>query len=339
MPGRFSRLLEKPISRREKDRGTGAANTAPERFSAATAEKSHGAGRRTIRRIGVPACTAALVVAPLLLSAASVQAGESAPRILSLAPGLTEIAFAAGAGELLVGTVEFSDYPEAAKRVPRVGDAWRVDLEHVLALRPDVVLAWPTGTPATTVARLRKLGLKVVEVPTQRLADVPVALRRVGRISGTASRAEAAAREFETRVAQQRATYARRTPLSVFIEIDDEPVYTVNGRHVISEIVELCGGRNVFADLPQLAPPIAIEAVLAADPQVILSTDDTIADPRALWQRWPRLRALQAGTVYSLSSDLVTRASPRLAEGVEVTCQTLERARGEYLRRGNAPSD
>lgn len=286
-----------------------------------------------MRRIGAPAGTAALVVATWILTAASAQGAESAPRILSLAPGLTEIAFAAGAGSMLVGTVEFSDYPEAAKQVPRVGDAWRVDLERVLALRPDVVLAWPTGTPATTIARLRKLGLDVVEVPTQRLADVPAALRQVGRIAGTASQADAAARQFETRVAQQRATYAQRAPVSVFIEIDDEPVYTVNGRHVISEIVALCGGRNVFADLPQLAPPIAIEAVLAADPQVIVSTDDTIADPRALWQQWPRLRAVQAGTVYSLSSDLVTRASPRLAQGVEVTCQALERARQAYRTR------
>ncbi len=121
--------------------------------------------------------------------------------------------------------------------------------------------------------------------------------------------------------------YAQRPPLSVFIQIDDEPIYTVNGRHVISEIVVLCGGRNVFADLPQLAPPISAEAVLAADPQVILSTDDTIANPLELWNRWPRMRAVRSGNVFKLSSDLVTRASPRLAQGVEVTCSALERAR------------
>ena len=268
-----------------------------------------------------------------MLGATGAVAADRAPRLLSLAPGLTEIAFAAGAGDLLVGTVEWSDYPEAAKRVPRVGDAWRVDLERVLALEPDVVLAWPTGTPAATIAQLRRLGLEVVEVPTQRLADVPAALRRLGRIAGTPARAETAAREFEARVARQRRAYADRTPLSVFIEIDDEPVYTVNGRHVISEIVELCGGRNVFADLPQLAPPISTEAVLAADPQVIVTTDDTIADPFALWRQWPRLRAVRTGTVYSLSSDLVTRASPRLADGVEATCETLERAREKYRPR------
>ena len=278
------------------------------------------------------AAIATLIIA--LVPGAAAEAAADPPRLLSLAPGLTEIAYTAGAGGLLVGTVEYSDYPDAARRLPRVGDAWRVDLERVLALKPDVVLAWPTGTPNATIAQLRQLGLNVVEVPTQRLADVPVALRQLGRIAGTQGAAERAAREFETRVGQQRATYARRAPLTVFIEIDDEPVYTVNGRHVISEIVELCGGRNVFADLPQLAPPIATEAVLAADPQVIVTTDDTIADPVAIWRQWPRLRAVRAGTVYSLSSDLVTRASPRLAQGVEVTCRALDQAREVYRRPG-----
>ena len=281
---------------------------------------------------------AAIVPGGFLSAAVAADAATTAaphkPRIISLAPNLTEIAYAAGAGSLLVGTVEFSDYPVAAKAVPRVGDAWRVDPERVLELRPDVVLVWPTGTPATTVSRLRSLGLNIVEVPTQSLADVPRALRQVGRLAGTLPAAERTAQDFETRVAQQRAQYARRPPLSVFIQIDDEPIYTVNGRHVISEIVALCGGRNVFAGLPQLAPPISAEAVLAADPQVILSTDDTIANPLELWQHWPRMKAVRSGNVFKLSSDLVTRASPRLAQGVEVTCSALERARA---RLASAP--
>jgi iron complex transport system substrate-binding protein len=267
-------------------------------------------------------------LAPALLLASGLAAAAPPLRLISLAPNLTEIAYAAGAGSMLVGTVEFSDYPAAAKAVPRVGDAWRVDPEQVLALRPDVVLVWPTGTPEATITRLRSLGLNVVDVPTQSLADVPRALRQVGRLAGTLPVAEATARDFEARVARQRARYAELPPLEVFIQIDDEPIYTVNGRHVISEIVVLCGGRNVFADLPQLAPPISTEAVLAADPQVILSTDDTIAEPQQFWQRWPRLRAVRSGNVYKLPSDLVTRAAPRLAQGVEVTCAALERARG-----------
>jgi iron complex transport system substrate-binding protein len=250
-----------------------------------------------------------------------------APRLISLAPNLTELAYAAGAGGLLVGTVEWSDYPAAARSLPRVGDAWRLDYERVLALRPDVVLAWPGGTPASVVERLRSLGLEVIDVPGQRLADVPAALRQLGQLAGTQAVAEGAAVGFERRIEAARAAHDGARSLTVFIQVDDVPVYTVNGRHVISEVVELCGGRNVFASLPQLAPSIAVEAVLAADPQVIVSTDDSIADPLAQWRRWPRLHAVQAGTVYSLPSDLVTRASPRLADGVRVTCEALDRAR------------
>jgi len=267
------------------------------------------------------------VLALALLWASAGSAAAALPRIVSLAPNLTEIAYAAGAGAALVGTVEYSDFPAAARALPRVGDAWRVDMERVLALHPDLVLVWPSGTPEAVIEQLRRLGMKVVAVPTYRLADVPAALRSIGAIAGSTALAERAAQEFERDVAAQRANHAHRTALSVFIQIDDEPVYTVNGEHVISEVVQLCGGRNIFARLPQIAPPVALESVLQLDPQVIVSTDDTIADPRAQWLRWTRLKAVRAGTIYSLPSDLVARATPRLAQGVRATCDALDDAR------------
>jgi iron complex transport system substrate-binding protein len=251
------------------------------------------------------------------------------PRIISLAPNLTELAYAAGAGATLVGTVEYSDYPDAARALPRVGDAWRVDPERVLALKPDLVLAWASGTPVDTITRLESLGLRVVSIPTYRLADVAAALRTIGKIAGTSAVAEASATAFDASVRQLRADHAGAPVVSVFIEIDDEPLFTVNGRHVISEIVELCGGRNVFAELPQLAPPVSLEAVLARDPQVILSTDDTIADPLALWLRWTRIAAVRDGTIYSMSSDTLTRATPRLADGAREVCAALDDARAK----------
>ena len=269
----------------------------------------------------------AVLLAAALCSA--VTAAAERPRIVSLAPNLTEITYAAGAGPALVGTVEYSDYPEAARSLPRVGDGWRIDLEQVLALRPDIVLAWSSGTPAATIERLRATGLRVVEVPTFRLADVPAALRLVGELAGTRAAAESAAARFDAQVQRLRRQHAGARPVRVFIEIDDEPLFTVNGRHIISEVAGLCGGRNVFAGLPQIAPQVDVEAVLASDPDVILSTDDTIADPRAQWLAWPQLRAVRLGTIYSLSSDTVTRASPRLAQGAADVCAALDAARGK----------
>jgi len=268
---------------------------------------------------------AAVLVVALLGAASSALAAP--PRIVSLAPNLTELAYAAGAGSALVGTVDYSDFPAAARSLPRVGDAWRVDLERVLALHPDLVLVWPSGTPQATVERLEQLGLRTVAVPTYRLADVPAALRQIGMLAGSRDLAERAAESFEQDIAAQRAAHAGAARVSVFIEIAAEPVFTVNGRHVISEMVELCGGRNVFADLPQLAPPIATEAVLARDPEVILSADEAATDPRRQWSRWDRLKAVRAGTVYALPADLVVRATPRLAQGVAATCAALDDAR------------
>ncbi len=222
---------------------------------------------------------AALVVALLLAGAAAHSSPRPRPRIVALAPHLTELVYAAGAGDLLVGVVEYSDYPEAARTLPRVGDAWQVDMERVLLLEPDVVLTWASGTPESVIERLESLKLNRREIATFRLADVSAALRTIGEIAGTVGAAEAAAKHFEGEIADLRRAHAGAQPLRVFIQLDDQPVYTVNGRHIISEVVELCGGRNVFAALPQLAPPVTLEAVIAANPEVIVSTDDTIADP------------------------------------------------------------
>jgi iron complex transport system substrate-binding protein len=272
----------------------------------------------------------------LLLLVAAMPAGAAERlRIVSLAPSLTEIAFAAGAGTALVGTVEYSDYPAAARRLPRVGDGWSVDVERVLALRPDVVLAWASGTPQTTIERLEAVGLRVVAVPTFRLADVPAALRLVGRLAGTPALAEDAATHFDDEVDRLRRQHAGAPVLTVFIQIDDQPLFTVGGRHVLSEVVELCGGRNVFADLGQVAPQVDVEAVLARDPQVILSTDDTVADPAAMWRRWPQLKSVRAATIYPLPSDLVARATPRLAQGVAATCSALDDARRRLTPRAD----
>jgi iron complex transport system substrate-binding protein len=269
-----------------------------------------------------------LVIVAAALGSAVAAAAER-PRIVSLAPNLTEIAYAAGAGPALVGTVEYSDYPAAARQLPRVGDGWRIDYEQVLALRPDVVLAWTSGTPTQTIERLRALGLRVVAVPTFRLADVPAALRLVGDLAGSRRQADAAAAQFDAEVQRLRREHARALPVRVFIAIDDAPLFTVNGDHIISEVVDLCGGRNVFAELPQIAPQVDVEAVLASDPDVILSTDDTIADPRAQWLAWPKLRAVRFGTIYALPSDTVTRAAPRLADGAAEVCAALDSARGK----------
>jgi iron complex transport system substrate-binding protein len=268
----------------------------------------------------------------MLLVAAAAHAAPP-QRIVSLAPHLTELAFTAGAGDRIVATVEYSNHPEAARSIPRIGDAFRVDLERLVALRPEAVLVWETGTPAPTIERIRALKLRVVPFQTQRLADVAMVLREIGRLAGTSEVAERAAADYERHIQQLRATYRDRVPVRVFIEVDDRPLYTVNGQQIISEIVELCGGRNVFADLNELAPAISIEAVIAANPQAIISTDDTVPDAAAEWARWRHIDAVRTGNVYTLRSDDIARATTRLTVGAEAVCGTLDKARQRLQAR------
>ena len=264
-----------------------------------------------------------------LLVLLALLAGAAAPpqRIVSLAPHLTELAFTAGAGDRIVATVEYGDHPAAARTIPRIGDAFRVDLERLVALRPDAVLVWESGNPAPTIERIRALKLPVVAFRTQRLEHVATALREIGRLAGTSEIAERAAADYERRIQELRDSYRNRTPLRVFIEVDDRPLYTVNGKQIISEIVELCGGRNVFADLNELAPAIGIEAVIAANPQAIISTDDTVPDAAAEWSRWRHIEAVRTGNVYTLRSDDIARATTRLTVAAEAVCRTLDTAR------------
>jgi iron complex transport system substrate-binding protein len=277
---------------------------------------------------------ALLWIAALLMPLQGVFA-EPATRIVSLAPHLTELAFAAGAGDRIVATVEYSDSPEAARRIPRIGDAFLIDFERVLALRPDVVLAWNTGTPPATIERLQRFGLRVELLSTPRLHDVAVAVRRIGEIAGTQSEAESAAETFERDIAALRAGYRDREPVTVFVQINERPLYTVNDQHIISEIVALCGGRNVFGNLKDLAPAIGLEAVIAAKPQAILSVDESQPDAARAWQAWKHVPAVRARNIFDLPSDDLARPSTRLATGARAMCHALDTARDRL--RGTRP--
>jgi len=248
-------------------------------------------------------------------------------RIVSLAPNLTELAFAAGAGSRVVGTVEFSDEPEAAKKIPRVGDAFRVDIERILAMKPTLVLAWTTGTPRPTIDRLRALGLNVREFATQRVADVPRVVRELGTLTMTQAIANDAATRFEQAMAALHMRYSKRPSIGVFLQVNTRPLYTVNSRQIMSELVTLCGGHNVFADLNQLAPQISFESVIARDPQVVISTDHAQIDAFTEWRKWPQVRAVRSGNLYSLPANDLTRATTRLPQGAKALCEVLETAR------------
>jgi iron complex transport system substrate-binding protein len=259
-----------------------------------------------------------------------VRLAAPAARIVTLAPHLAEIAFAAGAGEKLVGAVRFSDFPAAAQRLLRVGDAASIDVEGILLLQPDLVLAWKSGNRLDDVARLERLGLRVYVTEPLRLSDVPRLIRAVGALAGTTQSAQSAARAFERRIAALRAQFARRRPLRVFYEIWHRPLLTVNGGHMISDVIALCGGVNVFSDAPLLTPSVSLESVLAARPDAIVGGGSgvTAEEFMAQW-RAHGIEALRDMPLIYITPDEIQRATPRIADGARAICDGLEQVRSK----------
>jgi iron complex transport system substrate-binding protein len=287
----------------------------------------------------IPRVSILLLAAALAAPAAPASQGEddrgvavSAPakavRIAALSPHLVEIAYAAGAGNRLAAVVRYSDYPQAAARLPRVGDASRLDIERILALKPDLVLAWKSGNPAHDLERLERIGFPVFVTEPRRLTDIARLIRVVGALAGTESTAEPAASAVERELEALRLRYASGRAVRVFYEIWHRPLLTVNGAHLISDVLTLCGGRNVFARAPVLTPSVSLEAVIAARPEVVLG-GSSASRPGELEREWRTApaAALRALPVRYVPPDIIQRQTPRIVEGARVICEHLEEVR------------
>jgi iron complex transport system substrate-binding protein len=254
-----------------------------------------------------------------------------AARIVSLAPHITEALFAAGAGDRIVGTVGYSDHPEGAKRIARIGDALSLDLERIAALRPDVLIVWDGGNAPRQIDALQALRLPIYRDRPATLADVARSIEQFGRLAGTSDAARPVAEDIRRRVAELRAAFGTRPVVPVFYQIWQRPLMTVGGAHAISDVIALCGGRNVFGDLRTLAPTVEVEAVIAADPEVIgtSGTPTSAGDSLAQWRKWPRLTATARENFFVLPPEHLNRLGPRMVEGAEALCTFLERARAK----------
>jgi iron complex transport system substrate-binding protein len=281
----------------------------------------------------------------LLLAATTAHAGPSvvddsgtrvalaqpAGRIVSLAPHATELLFAVGAGERIVATVSYSDHPEAAKSLPRVGSYDNVNVEAVLAHDPDLVVAWKSGNPADQIERLQALDLPVYVNEPRSLEGIAASLRRLAVLAGVPDQGRAAAEDFRARLANLRAAHAGAEPVRVFYQVWNDPLMTVNGDHVITDVIRGCGGRNVFAGLGPIAPRVGVESVLERQPTAIVASGMDASRPEWLdmWREWPELRAVARDWLFHVPPDLIQRHTPRILDGMERLCEQLDRVRRE----------
>ncbi len=248
-----------------------------------------------------------------------------AVRIISLAPHITELLYAAGAGPAVVGVSTWSDYPPAAKKLPIVADGSRLELERIIDLQPDLVIAWKSGSSARQLARLRKLGLIVFESEPRSYEDIARSLERFGRLAGSTEGKKAAAR-FRDSLQDLRERYAGRRKLSVFYQIWPSPLMTLGGRHMVNDALKLCGATNVFGKLTQVAPTVSTEAVATADPDVIIITDER-STAAERWRSLSRMKAVRDDHLFSVNGTLMNRAGPRILDGTAQLCERIDTAR------------
>ncbi|MFC0134421.1 cobalamin-binding protein [Massilia eurypsychrophila] len=255
-----------------------------------------------------------------------------ARRIVSLAPHVTELLYAAGGGDKIVGAVSYSDYPEAAKLLPRVGGNRQIDIERVIALQPDLIVVWMHGSAHRQIDMLRKLNVPIYQSEPKKLDDIAGNLLRLGRLMGTDRAAIGAAAEVREGFAALTQKYARRAPVRLFYQVWDKPLYTLSNGSIVSDAMRLCGGVNIFGDLAITAPVVSIEAVLQADPEAIFGTSEKNYGGVNLWRPYAGMQAVKRDNLFTLNGELLNRAGPRMVAGTAALCEKLELAR---QRRGH----
>jgi ABC-type Fe3+-hydroxamate transport system substrate-binding protein len=254
---------------------------------------------------------------------------KPATRIVSLVPHATEMLFNIGAGDLIQATVAFADYPEAARQLPRVGDYNALNIEAIISLEPDLLIAFSSGANLAQINRLRQLGYPVFTSDPQTFPDIERTLRQFGDLTGRETSAGQTADAFMAGIAELHEMYANKRPLSVFYQVWDDPIITLNGDTFVSDTIRLCGGVNVFAELAMPSPQVSLEAVINKNPEVIVTgASDSGGD--SLWDQWPQLQAVAHNGVIETETDTLHRPTPGLLTGAANLCASMDAVRKTY---------
>ena len=249
-----------------------------------------------------------------------------AQRIVSLSPHITELLFAAGAGDRLVGVVEYSDYPVMARKIKRIGSAFRVDMEALVSLQPDLVVVWTSGNSASDIAMIKRFGIPIFYSDPRHLKDIPNQIKNLARLSATEKIAARASSTFTRKHKELLTRHSGKSTVSVFYQLWHQPIMTVNKSHLINDVIELCGGVNVFASLPSLTPVVGVEDVITANPEYIIASSVGRSELISMWGRWSGFAAAGKKRIITVPADLLHRQGPRIIQAAEIMCRGLAAA-------------
>jgi vitamin B12 transport system substrate-binding protein len=280
--------------------------------------------------IFTPGATRKFLLISLLISsvfaAFSGAAASSQPRIVALAPHIVEMLFDIGAGEQIVGTVEYADFPAAALKIPRIGSYHGIQIEKLLELKPDLVIVWRSGSKDSDIEQMEKMGLNIVYSQPHKIDDVARELRKLGKYTGHEAQAEMVANRYLQRLQKLRKEHANIAPMKVFYQLWPEPMRTINKDTWINQLIEVCQGQNVFADNPTPYPQIGIENVIVAQPEIIILPDEKSnkVQPVIDWHKWPEIPAAKHNRFIRVNADVMHRFSTRMLEGIEDMCEKID---------------
>ncbi len=258
-----------------------------------------------------------------------IKLAQPAKRIVSLAPDITEILFAIGAGPHIVGVIKGSDSPVAARNITKVGDYSGIDVEKIIELHPDLIITWGL-TFSRQLSIFKELHIPVYTTEPHQLEDIPKTMQSLGELTGLKSEANKVVNNFKKYLVQLRQRYQSEKPIKVFYQIGGYGLMTINKDSWINQIITLCGGQNVFVNAKTIAPEVNWEAIVAANPDVVIASSE-ISTWKNAWQKWPEIAAVRQQYLFTINPDLIERAGPRILEGATQMCEYLERGRGKTV--------
>jgi vitamin B12 transport system substrate-binding protein len=241
-------------------------------------------------------------------------------RVVSLAPSLSEIVVELDSANLLVGVLDAGERPAAIASIPSVGRYGQLDMERLLSLKPDLLLLWPGSVGPAQRDQLKGLGIPTFVAEPHSLEQLTTQIEAIAAQLGRPERGVKRAAALRQRLVELRQRYRREVPLRVFYQVWDKPLYTVGGGQIISDALEVCGARNVFADLSLPAPQVSIEAVLQRDPEVILASDQAQLNA---WKAWPQVAAVKQEKLLLVTDKGLERPSGQMINATAKLCQLI----------------
>jgi len=266
-----------------------------------------------------------------LLLISSIPFAAPAQRVISLSPHTTELAYAAGLGKQLIAASDYSDYPEAAKSLERVANYRGIKLERIVALKPDLILAWKGGNPPRAMEKLTQLGFTIYYSNPLELEDIPQSIEALGQYSANPQQAKRIADGFRHTLDKLKTQYNNQRPVRYFYQLSNTPIITVADKSWPSQVFALCGGLNIFADSPAAYPQVSEEQVVVRQPEVIFTTPHA-GTKTSIWKKWQgKLPAIDNQHFFTLQADWLNRPTPRTIKAVEQVCDRLNQVRTDSL--------